>query len=297
MSVTLLDLYRNVLDSLYSYSQVKDARLYLDTNIPDATTTVLAVTSPGLKSLRAGQLLQLSDNFSLASEMVRVKSLDVTSSTATVVRGVLGTTPLVWPAATSEFTVEPEFPIQAITREINNAITALPPAIHSIRTTKYTVDSVHSAYVLPGDAVGVVSLDWLPIGPDNAWQAVRRYRYDPVNRQVWVMNTLEVGQTLKITWRGYPTELESGSDTLDDAGLGDELRQVIVWGALYRLIAARLPGRLIDTRSETPLNGQYRTVDPVTAAVRQVYALYTQALERERERHRLAVPLRPYCTF
>lgn len=296
MTVTFYDLYRDVQDSLYSYSQVKDTRLYLTADMTNTATT-MGVGTSGLQQLRRGQLIQLSDLYSLSSEMVRVKALDATSGTATVVRGVLGSTPGVWPAASSEFTVEPEFPIQAIMREINNAITGLPPAIHSIRTTKFTIDAVKHAYTLPGDAVGVVSVDWLPTGPDNVWDSIRRYRFDSVNRQLQLRNTLEPGQTLKVTWRGYPQELSSGSDTLDDAGLPDELRQLIVWGALYRLVAARLPARLIDTRSETPINGTYRTGDAVTQAVRQVFALYTQALERERERHRLAWPVRPFMTF
>lgn len=296
MSVTLFDLFRDVQDSLYSYSQVKDTKVYLSSDL-SATGTAMVLAQPGLKALRVGQTLQLLDPYSLTAELVRVRALDSTSSTATLVRAVMGTNATAWTAAASEVSVEPEFPVQAITREINNAITGLPPAIHAIRTKKFVIDPVNTAYDLPADAVGVVSVDWLPIGPDNAWQSVRRYRFDPVNRQVRLMNMLEPGQSLKVTWRGYPEEMSSGSDCLEDIGLGDELRQVVVWGALYRLVAGRLPGRLIDTRSETPLNGQYRTADPVTQAVRQVYALYTQALERERERHRHAWPVRSYMTF
>lgn len=301
--VTLVDLFRDVQDSLYSYSQVKDTKLYLQADLL-TTDTEMSLTGSGLKSLRSGSIVQLFNPSTLDAELVRVKGVDLSSSTATVVRGVLGTgaslaggEPLSWPAATTEVSIDPEFPAQAIVREINNAITGLAPDIHAVRTTKYIVDSIKHSYTLPQDCVGVISVDWLPIGPDNTWETLRRYRYDNVNRQVRVMNTLEPGQPIKVTWRGYPAALNSGSDTLFDAGLGNELRQVIVWGALYRLIAARLPGRLIDTRSETPLNGSYRTPDPVTAAVRQVFALYTQGLERERERQRLAWPVRPYMTF
>lgn len=296
MAVTLSDLYRDTVDSLYSYMQVKDTRTYLAVDaLADATTLQFAAND--IRSIRVGQILQMGTDDAVITELVRVKALDSTSSLITVARAVLGSTAAAWAAATCEVVVEPEFPTQAILREINNAVVALPPDIHAIHTSAFTADSVQRSYVLPNDVVGIVSVDWLPIGPDNTWQGIRRYRFDPVNKQVTVANLLEPGQPLKVTYRGYPTALAAGTDTLEDVGLYDELRQLVVWGALYRLLSARMAGRLVDTRAETPLNGQYRTADPVAAATRQVFALYTQALDRERERQRHRWPVRPYITF
>lgn len=295
MAVTLQDMVRDVQDSLYSFTQVKDTRLYIGATITDSTVDL---TFPGdIRAIRVGQILQLGTDDSVATELVRVKALDSTTSTVTVARGVLGTTPSPWSTLDTEVSVEPEFPTQAIVREINNALVALPPDIHAIRTVSSTISSVQRSYVLPADAMGIVSVDWLPTGPDNTWLGVRRYRFDPANKQVTLANLLEPGQPVKITYRGYPTPMTTGATTLTDAGMYDEVRQVVVWGALYRMLSSRVAGRLVDTRSETPLNGQYRTADPVSAATRQVFALYTQALERERERQRLQWPVRPNLTF
>lgn len=296
MAVTLRDIVRDVLDQLYSYVQVKDKRIYMSGDITDVATTFTVPDAATARSIQPGQVLQFQDA-NLESELVRVRSVDLTTRIVAVTRGVLGTTARAWTAAGAEISLEPEFPVKNITREINNVITGLSSDLFAIKTLTTTVNAVTVGYALPSDAVGVQSIQYLPSGPEAAWGLVRRYRFDRTNRQVDIFVPMEPGRSLKIVYRTYPTEMTALTTTLADIGLPDTSKQLITWGALYQILLGRASGRLVDTRAETPLDQQYRKADPVLTAVRQVYALYQARLVSERERQRHEWPVRPYFTF
>jgi hypothetical protein len=293
---TLMDMVRDVRDSLQSYVQVKDKQMYLASDANGTQDTLILTDARGA---HAGMVLELSNDDTTVSEMVRVKAVSLNTNTVTVVRGVRGTTAAAWLSATTDVRVEPDYPVSAIVRAINQEITGLPPHIWSIATLSTTVDDTwRFGYQLPDTAVGVLSVRYEPIGYEgDAFEAVRRWRFDPVNKIVSVLNLMDPGANLKITYRKYPTALSAPSDDLADAGLEDSLAELIAMGATYRLVAKRAPGRLIDKAAQTPLNGEYRQADPVNAAVRQLYAMYQERLSAERERQRLLYPIPLHMTF
>jgi hypothetical protein len=272
---TLMDMVRDVRDSVQSYVQVKDRQMYLASDANNTQTSLVLLDARGV---HAGMVLELSNDDTTVSEMVRVKDVQLNTNTVTVVRAVRGTDAAAWLSATTDVRVEPDYPVSAIVRAINQEITGLPPHIWSIATLSTTVDDTwRFGYQLPDTAVGVLSVRYEPIGYEgDAFEAVRRWRFDPVNKIVSVLNL---------------------SDDLADAGLEDSLAELIAMGATYRLVAKRAPGRLIDKAAQTPLNGEYRQADPVNAAVRQLYAMYQERLSAERERQRLLYPVPMHFTF
>jgi hypothetical protein len=293
---TLLDLVRDVRDSVQSYVQVKDQQRYLASDVNNSQDTLPLVDA---RAVHAGMVLELSSDDTTVSEMVRVKSVSLNTNTATVVRAVRGTTAAAWPSVSTDVRVEPDYPMSSIVRAINQEITGLPPHIWSYATLSTTVDDTwRYGYQLPDSAVGVMSVRYEPIGYEgDAYVAVRRWSFDPVNKIVSVINLMDPGANLKITYRKYPSELAAPTDDLADAGLEDSLAELIAMGATYRLVAKRAPGRLIDKAAQTPLNGEYRQADPVNAAVRQLYAMYQERLSAERERQRLLYPVPLHMTF
>jgi hypothetical protein len=294
---SLTDLTRDVLDSVYSFVQAKDKVLYLNADINGSVTSFVAHSSNAARQIQEGQILQFSKDDSAQAELVRVRSVDTTSNTVTIVRGVLGSTAASWTSIDTEVRIEPEYPIPSIIREINKEITGLPPHIWSYVTSTTTVDgSWQTGYVLSASAVGIQSVQFLPAGASDAWCAVRRYKFDPVNKILTILGSPDPGQPLKIQYRAYPTALAVDADTLTTAGLEDSLRELVVMGATYRLVMKRASGRLVDTRAETPMNQQYRSADPVMAATRQLYAMYQERLKAERERQRLLYPSPLYFT-
>ena len=297
--MTLVTLVRDVLDSVYSYVQVKDKILYLNADIDSNDTTFVTHSSSAALAISEGQILQFSKDDSAQSELVRVRSVDTSTNTVTIVRGVLGSTAADWTSVDTEVRIEPEYPIQNIVRAINQEITGLPPHIWAIATTTTTVNADYRiGYALPAAAVGVLFVEYLPSGHTDEWEKVRRYRFDPINKTVTIPGLMEPGRTLKITYRAYPTTtLSLDAHTLVTVGLEEKLAELVRLGATYRLLMARASGRVGDTRAETPLNQQYRQADPVMSAVRQVYAMYQERLAAERERQRLLYPAPMYFTF
>lgn len=296
--MTLVTLVRDVLDSIYSHIQVKDKVLYLNADINSSVTEFVTHSNSAALSISEGQILQFSKDDSAQSELVRVRSVDTATNTVTIVRGVLGSTAASWTSVDTEVRIEPEYPIQNIVRAINQEITGLPPHIWSIATTTTTVNADYRiGYSLPAAAVGVLFVEYLPSGNTYNWEKVRRYRFDPINKTVTVPGIMEPGRSLKITYRAYPTSISLDADDLADAGLDENLAELVRLGAVYRLLMARASGRLVDTRAETPMNQQYRQADPVMSAVRQVYAMYQERLSAERERQRLLYPAPMYYQF
>lgn len=296
--MTLANLVSDVQASLLGYGQVKDKPLYLAADITSGATSFTLSSQAEAKSVQAGQFIEFCDT-TFANEIVRVRSVDTTTLIVTIDRALRGTTAQAWAAATARMSLEPEYPVMDIIREINNTITGLPPDIWAIKTTTTTVQSFDVVgYAVDPSAVGILSVQYLPVGPSNAWQEVRRFRFNRAANIVDVFQVMQPGQALKIVYRAYPTGLSAVSDDLvTTAGLTDSMRQLVVWGALYRLLASRAPARLVDSRAETPMNQQYRQADPVNAAVRQVFQIYRERVEAERERQRLEWPVRFTYTF
>lgn len=296
--MTLVDLVRDVVDSVYSYVQVSDTIAYLASDIDDTQTTFEVHSQNAARSLAEGKVLQFSKDDSAQSELVRVKSVDTTTLIVTCVRGVLGSAAQEWTSVDTEIRLDPQYPIQNIVRAINQELVSLPPHIWSYATTTTTVNTDwRQGYTLPNTAVGIQFIEYLPSGSTNSWEKVRRYTFDPVNKVVNIPGLMEPGRDLKITYRAYPTALADDADDLTDAGLDDNLVELVRLGATYRLLMGRASGRLVDTRAETPMNQQYRQADPVMAATRQLYAMYVQRRDAERERQRLLFPIPVYYKF
>jgi hypothetical protein len=299
MAVTLLDLVNEVLDQMYSFVQVKDRHVYLDGDIDASQTTIVLDSATSAKQVQPGQLLQLGTDDTVATELVRVRSVDAQSATVTVVRGVRGTTAAAWSAASAEILVDPEFPKHNVIREINNTLASFAPDIHSYATFETVVDAMYiNGYTLPAGALGVVSVQYLPTGYDDNWQRVRRWKFDPVNNSVSVFQVMEPGQGLRIRYRKSAGTMSATTNELGThAGLEDSVKDLVVLGAVYRLLLGRASGRVVDDRAETLSNASQRTADPVMAAVRQVYALFQQRMISERERQRLANPVLTHMEF
>ncbi len=298
MAVTLVQLVRDVLDSTYSYSTVKDKVFYLNVDINNSVTTFVAHSTSAARSVQEGQILQFSKDDSAQSELVRVRSVDTTTNTVTIVRAVLGSTAAAWTSVDTEVRIDPEYPILNVVRAINQEITSLPPDIWAMATTTTTVTSDYlTGYALGAGVVGVNSVEYKPIGSTDLWVKVRRWRFDQPTKTLTVPSYMDPGVDLKVVTRSYPVEIVLDASTLTTAGLGDELAELIRLGATYRLVMGRASGRLVDTRAETPMNQQYRQADPVLAATRQLYAMYQERKRAERERQRLQHPTPLYLTF
>lgn len=294
---TLVDLITDVLETVYSYAQVKDRVVQLTSNVAP-TDTQIVVSPQDSQQIQRNMTIQLTYDNTSVSELVRVQSVINTSGIIMVQRGIRNTTALAWTAANTVVHVEPEYPISSIVREINHEIVGLPPDVWAITNFSTVVSAGWQiGYNMPGGCVGIQSLRYYPSGTQNFWEPVRRYRYDPVNNIVTILTLMQPGRPMDITYRAYPTAMQFDTDTLAATGLPATCDEVVVMGAAYRLVSKRTSGRLVDTRAETPLTGQYRQPSFVSDAVKSLFAMYQTRLQAERERQRLLYPIPLNYTF
>lgn len=294
---TLVDLVTDVLETVYSYAQVKDRVVLLTANVAPSDTTIMLSPSDSLQ-IQRNQILQFAFDNSSVSELVRVVAVNNSNGSLTVQRGIRNTTAGTWPMSSTIVQVEPEYPISSIVREINHEILGLPPDIWAIINFPTTVSAGWQiGYNMPAGCLGIQSLRYYPSGTQNFWEPVRRYRYDPVNNIVTILTLMQPGRPMDITYRANPTPMQVDTDTLAGTGLPPTCDEVVVWGAAYRLVNKRTSGRLVDTRAETPLTGQYRQPSFVQDAVKGLYGMYQTRLTAERERQRLLYPIPINYTF
>lgn len=294
---TLVDLVTDVLETVYSYAQVKDRILLLVTDVAPSDGT-LAVSPQDSLQVQRNMVLQLCVENSSASELVRVMAVNTTTGLITVQRGVRNTTGQAWAAATAMVHVEPEYPISSIVREINHEIVGIVPDIWCVKNFSTTVSAGWQiGYNMPSDCQGINKIEYYPSGTQNFWEPVRRYRYDFTSQIVTILTLMQPGRPMNIIYRGEPTGMTADTDTVAATGLPATCDELLVLGTAYRLISKRTSGRLVDTRAETPLTGQYRQPSFVQDAVKSLFAMYQQRLQQERERQRLRYPIPMNYTF
>lgn len=294
---TLVDIVTDVLETLYSYAQVKDRIVLLTVNVlsTDGQITVSATDS---LQIQRNMILQLCTENSAQSELIRVMAVNNTTGVITVARGVRNTTAQAWNAASTLVHVEPEYPISSIVREINHEIIGIVPDIWCVKNFATTVSAGWQiGYNMPQDCQGIVKIEYYPSGTQNFWEPVRRYRYDFTTQIVTILTLMQPGRPMNIVYRGEPTGMFYDTDTVNGTGLPSTCDELLTLGSAYRLISKRTSGRLVDTRAETPLTGQYRQPSFVQDAVKSLYAIYQARLQQERERQRLRYPIPMNYTF
>ena len=101
------------------------------------------------------------------------------------------------------------------------------------------------------------------------------------------------GRSVQVVYAKTPTPLSSGSDVFTTVtGLEESSRDVIVYGASYRMASFLDPGRLTFTAPEADANDQTRPFGSGTSTARYLYSLYQQRLQEEANRLNGKYPVR-----
>lgn len=243
----------------------------------------------------------------IEDELLYVDSYDRISSTATVApygRGYQGTS-AVQHAINTKVTVAPTFPRVAIKKAINDTIQAVYPQIWGVGRTTFTFVSTQTTYALPADAQTVLYASWQTTGPSDEWMRLKGWRVDPManTTQFPTGNTISVydritpGRTIQVVYSKVPTALSANGDVFETVtGLPSSCKDIIIYGASYRLLSFVDPGRLNYNASEADLADTKLQYGSAAATARYLRTLYTERLAEEAGKLRDFYPINIHYT-
>lgn len=294
MTATFSDIVNEVLINLQGYTMQQDRATSLSAAISSTTTTTVSVTSTsdiGKGIIEVGEELMWVENFDRVGNTLTISPWG---------RGYLGTTAST-AAISSKVTISPTFPKYVVKRAINDTLRAMGASIHAVKQLTFTYNAAITTYeLLDGsgnnvEAQSILAAHWQEVGPSKEWLPIRRIDLEPYAdiatwggssaqpaQTVTVRDYITPGRTVKITYAAAPGVLSSDSDVFTTAtGLPLSCKDVVVLGAIYRLLTFLDPARASQTSPQADEIDSKRPFGGVGNVMRQIYGLYTQRLNEE----------------
>lgn len=294
MTTTLTNLIDEVRTNLAGYTFQQDRTTYLREAV---TTTTSSSASPTILSLGA------TDNLGrgiveIDEELLWVDSFDRVANSGTVApygRGYLGTTAATH-AADALVTISPTFPRSAIKRAISDTIASLGANIFAVKTTSFTYNPAVQTYALVNlNVKDILRVSYETIGPSKNWEDINSYSFDPLAdpvafgeettdqvQTITINQGVQPGRTVKIMYATDPVSFTTNTqDYATQTGLPASTKDVVVLGAVYRLLSFLDPARAAQVSPQADETDSKRPYGASQSATKQIYALYQQRLQEE----------------
>lgn len=295
---TLNDMISEVRSSLAGYTLRQDRISYLTSAI---TTTDTAIQIGSSNNLAKG-IIEIDD------ELIWVDNFDKQNNTMNAApgfgRGYQGTSPA--PHSTSaQVILTPSFPRTNIKQAINDTIGSLYPKLWAIYSTTFTFNASQTTYPLPDDAQNVLYMSWQTTGSSREWLPIKRWRQDLManvatfntQKTINIYENVQPGRTIQVWYAASPQTMTSGTDDFAAVtGLPESCRDVIIYGAAYRLLSFIDPGRINLTSAEADLADSKVPGSAGSSNSRYIYALYQQRLQDESLKLSDKFPIRLHYT-
>lgn len=294
MATTFSDIVNEVLINLQGYTMQQDRATSLAAAITTTTTTTINVSSTtdiGKGIIEVGE------------ELMWVETFDRVANTLTISpwgRGYLGTTPST-AATNSKVTISPTFPKYIVKRAINDTLRAMGASMFAVKQITFTYNPAVTTYeLLDGSnnnvqAQSIIAAHWQEVGPSKEWLPIRRIDLEPYAdittwggsesqpaQTVTIRDYITPGRTVKLTFAAAPGVFSSESDVFTTTtGLPESCKDVVVLGAIYRLLTFLDPARASQTSPQADEIDSKRPFGAIGGVMRQIYGLYTQRLNEE----------------
>lgn len=294
---TFKELVDEVTLNLQGFTLRQDRSTHITQNIT-ATDTTLYVAST--ENVGKG-IIQVDD------ELIYVDSFDRASGTFTIPpygRGYLGSQKSSHSAGT-QVVISPTFPRSNVKKAINDTVLAVFPTIYGTGYYTFTYNPTQLTYSLPNEVDTILGLSWKSIGPTQEWIPIRSWRADPManvdsfdsTQSVSIYDAIVPGRTVQVFYAKEPDLFETDIDDFEyTTGLPLSSKDVIVYGAAYRLASMIEPGRLTFTAPEADLQSARLQYGVATNTARYLLALYQQRLDEEAKKINGRYPIRVHYT-
>lgn len=308
MTATFSDIVNEVLINLQGYTMQQDRATSLSSAITTTTTTTINVSSTA--DIGKGII-------EIGEELIWIENFDRVANTLTVSpwgRGYLGTTAAT-SATSSKVTISPTFPKSVVKRAINDTIRAMSTSIFAVKQLTFTYNAAVTTYELLDGATNVtaqsiIAMNWQEVGPSKEWIPVRRWSFEPFAdittwggtaaspaQTVSIYDHITPGRTVKVLYATDAVVFESDSDVFTTkTGLPLSCKDVVVYGAIYRLLTFLDPARASQTSPQADEIDSKRNFGSTSTITRQIFALYSQRLAEEVKAQQNQFPTRAHYT-
>lgn len=295
---TFNEMVDEVLLNLAGYTMRQDRLTYLTSAV--TSTSGLSVGIASVDNVARG-LVEIDE------ELLFVDSVNRPASSLVIApfgRGYQGTTAATH-AQNAKVTIAPTFPRVAVKRAINDTIKAVYPQLWGIGTHTFTYSPAANTYSLPSAAEGILAVSYSTTGPTQEWVPIRAWRHDPMantgsftsGNTISLYSGVEPGRTVQVTYSKEATPLVNNSDDFTTvSGLPLSTKDVIIYGAAYRLISFVDPSRLTFTSAEADEADRTKPIGSGSNAARFIFSLYQQRLQEEAGRLQGKYPVRLHYT-
>lgn len=295
---TFNDMVDEVLLNLAGYTMRQDRLTYLTSAV--TSTTALSIPIASVDNVARG-LIEIDE------ELMFVDSVNRPASSLVIApfgRGYQGTT-----AAThsinTRVTIAPTFPRVAVKKAINDTINAVSSELWVLGNTTFSYSPARTTYALPAEVDDILAVSYQTIGSTQEWAPIRAYRFDSMantgaftsGKTISLYSGIEPGRTVQVTYTKDPSLLVNNSDNFTTVtGLPETSKDVIIYGAAYRLISFVDPSRLTFTSAEADEADRTKPIGSGSNAARFLYSLYQQRLTEEAARLKGKYPVRVHFT-
>lgn len=294
MTTTLSNLIDEVRINLAGYTFQQDRTTHLTEAV---TSTTSSSASPTI--LKLGGTENLGRGIiEIDEELLWVDSYDRVANSGTVApygRGYLGTTATTH-AADALVTISPTFPRSAIKRAIADTIGSLGANIFAVKTTTFTHNPAVNTYPFVNlNVKDILRVTYETIGPSKTWEDVNSYSFDPFAdpeafgytstdqvQTITLNQAVQPGRTVKVMYATDPVAFTANTeDYATQTGLPASTKDVVVLGAVYRLLSFLDPARAAQVSPQADETDSKRPYGASQSATKQIYALYQQRLNEE----------------
>ena len=299
MTTTYADLVNEISLNLSGYTLRQDRTTHLTQAINDSELTLNfgSVTNIGKGTVE------------IDDELLWLDTYDRVSNSAVVApygRGYYGTDKTSH-AVNSKVTIAPTFPRATIKKAINDTIDAVFPQLFGVGVHTFNFNTVKTTYSLPADVETILYISWKSTGPSEEWVPLRNWRADPLanttafttGQSVSIYDRVDAGRTVQVFYTKKPTTLSASASSAvfeTVTGLPSSAKDVIVYGASYRLSSFIDPGRLNYSSAEADNADTKIQYGAGASTARFLLALYQQRLKEESMKLRDVYPTRIHYT-
>jgi hypothetical protein len=219
-------------------------------------------------------------------------------------RGYGGSTPAPH-AQNAQVTMTPTFPRVNVKTAINDTINSFYPKLFGVQSTTFTFNAAQIAYALPAEARDVLYVSWQTVGPSKEWLPVNRWRIDRManiaafdtTKTINIYEKIMPGRTVQVYYSVIPNNLTNSTDDFATVtGLPETCRDVVIFGASYRLLSYLDTGRINLSSAEADINDTKLPSSAGASASKYVFALYQQRLMEESTKLQDRFPIRVHYT-
>ena len=299
MTTTYTSMVDEALLNLSGYTMRQDRTTHLT---QDITSSSLILNIADVSNIGKGVV-------EIDEELLWIDSYDRVSNTATVApygRGYNGTTAAAHTTNT-RVTVAPTFPKAVVKKAINDTIDAVFPQLFAVGVHVFNFNSSKTTYSLPAEAQTILYVSWQPTGSTEEWMPLRNWRQDSLanttsfasGNSISIYDNVQPGRKIQVYYTKKPTTLSdsAGSAVFETVtGLPSSCKDVILYGASYRLASFIDPGRLNYSSAEADNADTKIQYGSGASTARFMLGLYQQRLNEEAGKLRDVYPTRIHYT-